>query len=559
MLDALPKSGGQGRLKRVLVLGGYGTFGARICELLVRHPDFSVLVAGRSLEKATEYCGRHPDPRLTPVRVDRDHSLQEKLEEIRPWLVVDAAGPFQGATYKVAKGCIAAGCNYLDIADGRDFVEEFSFLDGDAKAAGVTLISGASSVPSLSSAVVTQLSAGLDRLGLVESAITASNRATVGRSVLEAILSYVGRPVALRQGGQTLQAHGWRDLRRMTFATSRSRPLIGRWVGICDVPDLGVMSDQLPGRPLVLFRAGAELALHNLSLWLFGWVVQWGLLRSLLPLAGALQLLRGLTSRLGGERSAMLVSVVGQSGGDTVERRWTLIADHGRGPYTPCLAAPLLAKRLADGQLPHGAYTAAGLLPLEAFEPDFAGLGFDTETVEVRSSAPLYARILGDAFDRLPFAIRELHHPAGALLAEGRARVTRGTSLAARVIALMMRFPPAALDVPVRVRFFEWGGPETWIRTFGSSSFTSKLSERDGLLIERFGPLQFGFALNGDASGLSMDFRRWWLGPLPMPRALGPRTKARETVSDGIFHFDVAISMPMVGPIIRYEGSLAVK
>ena len=36
----------------ILVLGGYGTTGRTLCELLLEHGDGDVVVAGRSLEKA---------------------------------------------------------------------------------------------------------------------------------------------------------------------------------------------------------------------------------------------------------------------------------------------------------------------------------------------------------------------------------------------------------------------------------------------------------------------------------------------------------------------------
>lgn len=543
-------------MKRVLVLGGYGSFGARICELLARDRDFEVVVGGRSLEKAQIFCEARPELGLKPVRVDRDHGLAEALESLTPWLLIDAAGPFQDAGYGVARACIRAGCHYIDIADGRAFVEAFSQLDAEARAAGVILVSGASSVPALSSAVVAHLAEGLDRIGLVESAISASNRATVGRSVLEAILSYVGRTVVLRQGNQSFPARGWRSQRRMRFAASGAQPIKGRWVGVCDVPDLGLLSDRLPGAPLVVFRAGAEQAAQNLALWLLSWPVQWGWIGSLRGLAAPLQRLQGWVAWMGGDRSAMQVKVVGLRGADVVERHWTLIADQGRGPYTPCLAAPLLARRLADAELEPGARAAAGLLRLEAFAPDFAALAFVTEAVEARSGPPLYRKVMGAEFDSLPEAVRAIHEIAGAGLAEGRANVTRGANPLARLVAALMRFPPAAVDVPVQVRFFERDGQERWDRRFGASGFSSRLSRHGDWLVEQFGPLRFAFELTREPDGLAMRLRRWWLGPAPMPLAVGPRGVAREREVDGRFGFDVPISLPVVGLIVRYEGWL---
>jgi saccharopine dehydrogenase-like NADP-dependent oxidoreductase len=64
------------------------------------------------------------------------------------------AGPFQGQDYAVAKACLQVGVPYIDMADGREFVAKFSSLDAAAQAKGIPLITGASTVPGLSSANV---------------------------------------------------------------------------------------------------------------------------------------------------------------------------------------------------------------------------------------------------------------------------------------------------------------------------------------------------------------------------------------------------------------------
>ena len=69
-------------------------------------------------------------------------------------LVINTCGPFQNTNYHIAKQCIVHGIYYIDLADGRDFVSGISTLNESANAAGIAVISGASSGPSLSSAVI---------------------------------------------------------------------------------------------------------------------------------------------------------------------------------------------------------------------------------------------------------------------------------------------------------------------------------------------------------------------------------------------------------------------
>ena len=69
------------RIQRVLVLGGYGAFGGRLVELLSADDSLQILVAGRSLEKARQYCSSlDTEAQLEPVTVDRDGDIEAALE-----------------------------------------------------------------------------------------------------------------------------------------------------------------------------------------------------------------------------------------------------------------------------------------------------------------------------------------------------------------------------------------------------------------------------------------------------------------------------------------------
>jgi hypothetical protein len=163
---------------------------------------------------------------------------------------------------------------------------------------------------------------------------------------------------------------------------------------------------------------------------------------------------------------------------------------------------------------------------------------------------------MGDAFDSLAPAVRHLHEVVGESGAVGRATVRRGRSVPARLVAAIVGFPPEG-EHALHVRLAEEGGSETWSRDFGGRSFASRMGERDGLLVERFGPLRFGFALPVDGEGaLTMVMRRWWFGPIPMPMALAPRAPAREWQEEGLFSFEVSISLPLIGLVVAYRGWL---
>ncbi|HEU0135363.1 MAG TPA: DUF4166 domain-containing protein, partial [Allosphingosinicella sp.] len=294
---------------------------------------------------------------------------------------------------------------------------------------------------------------------------------------------------------------------------------------------------------------------HNLGLWLLSWPVRWRWLRRPERFAGLLSNLQHWTRGPGSARSAFEVRLFGTASGRRLERRWTLIADRGDGPEIPSLAVPLLLAKLAAGALPTGARDSGRLLALEDFASSLATIAAAHGLTEHPLPPPLYERVMGERFAALPPAVRAIHEVLRDGGASGEARVTRGKNPLVRLIASVMGFP-AEGSHRLHVSFAEQDGRERWTREFSGRAFSSELAERDGLLTERFGPLRFAFDLPSDSGGLRMIIRRWWLGPLPLPLFLAPRSEASEWEEGGRFHFDVPIALPLLGPLVHYRGWL---
>lgn len=157
MLGAQSRTGGANPLSRILVIGGYGGFGARLTRRLVDRGHY-VLVAGRNKDKAMAFCAGLA--RTEPVVADRNSDVDRLLAEHRTDLLIDAAGPFQESGYQVPLACARASVSYLDLADAREFVTGIISVDDAARQGGVAVISGASSVPALSGAVARHLTDG---------------------------------------------------------------------------------------------------------------------------------------------------------------------------------------------------------------------------------------------------------------------------------------------------------------------------------------------------------------------------------------------------------------
>jgi hypothetical protein len=251
----------------------------------------------------------------------------------------------------------------------------------------------------------------------------------------------------------------------------------------------------------------------------------------------------------------MMVRLHGLDGHRRVERRWTLIAEQGQGPEIPALAIPILLAKLERGPVAAGARDASTSLQLDDFQSSLAELPVRHGLEEIELPPPLYVRIMRERFAQLPPTLQLMHSITGEGGASGRGSVTRGDHLLARLAARLFGFPETG-EHDLHVQFEEDGDVERWTRTFSSHRFSSRLSARGDLLVERFGLLHFGFDLPSVDGVLNMVLRRWWLWKIPLPLALAPRSHAREWEEDGRFHFDVPISMPLAGLVVHYRGWL---
>lgn len=365
---------------RILLIGAYGLFGSRIAARLGEDAGLDLWLAGRRLARAIalrDALQRAGKPAaLNAMELDVEGAgLGAALAAIGPDLVIHSAGPFQQRDYRVAEAALACGAHYLDLADGREFVVGISALDEAARRAGRWVISGASSVPALSAAVVAAHAARFSVLQAVHAAISPGNRTERGLATTEAILGYVGRPIPTLRDGRLQRVHGWQSQRRL-----RADETGVRWVGACDVPDLALFPERWPGLRDCSFRAGLELRRMHLGLWLLSWGVRLGLLRRPERWAALLLAISQRWQRLGSDCGLMQVDLHGLDGdGRPLRLRWQLIAEAGCGPEVPATAAVLLARRLARGGLPGaGARPCIDLFSLDDFLAELRGFPLHT-------------------------------------------------------------------------------------------------------------------------------------------------------------------------------------
>ena len=350
--------------KRVLIIGGYGNFGSYIAKALASDENIKLYIGGRSLSKATALSGTLPTDSAEPIALDVTKTLDEALKQTKPDIIIHTSGPFQGQSYHVAEAAIKHGAHYIDLADGRDFVEGIPALNKQACAQGLLVVSGASSVPCLSSCIIDHYLPEFTALTEVHYGISTAQITNRGHATTAAVLSYAGKPFETLAEGEVSIIYGWQNLHCETFTD-----LGKRWLGNCDIPDLALFPTRYPTLKTHRFYAGLELPFLHIGLWSLTWLVRMKLIKNLDTLTVKMLKASFWFDRFGSEESGFYMSLSGEGlEGEDKCIRFDLTAKSGDGPYIPCMPAILLTKKLAKDELTaRGAMPCVGLITLDEY------------------------------------------------------------------------------------------------------------------------------------------------------------------------------------------------
>ncbi len=340
----------------VTVLGGYGIFGGRIAEALSREPSCRVRVAGRSTRIGANFAHRIGAEFRRCELEDRD-GLKRAIDE--SFLVIHAAGPFQGADYHVAELCLEAGAHYLDLADAREFVAGIGRLDGEARRRGLLVASGVSSTPAITSALVASVAQDFAQIEEIHIVLSPGNQNPRGAATIAAVLSYLGRTIRIWKDGRWVERPGWGDAQRVQLPA----PVGRRRVHNCEVPDLELFPTVFGART-VRFSAGLELNVLNYLLSLCALPSRWfGI--DIARHAGVFHSGSLMLFPFGTTNGALAIWVTGTDHSNRrIERRIALVTDYD-GPATPTSAAVVMTKKILRSGPPRtGAFPCVGILTL---------------------------------------------------------------------------------------------------------------------------------------------------------------------------------------------------
>ncbi len=361
---------------RIVIIGATGHFGGRICRRILGEPNTELVVTSRTVGKAeslsTELEQIHADAMVSAAALDQtSSSFAEDLAILQPDIVIHTAGPYQGQSYNVAEACLACGSHYIDLADGREFVERFDALHEQACRKDVLLVSGASTLPGLSSAVVEHVHGEFESIHSIEISIAPAHQTPRGGGTVAAVLSYCGAPFRVLENGEWITRYGWQDL------TMQRYPELGRRLsGACDVPDLVLFPKYVNGVQTVTFHAALEATWEQITLWKMAWATRLGIVRNWERLVPTLQSMSDRLIKFGSTTGGMQMRIRGV-GEDLQEKMlvWNLVARQNHGPEIPCVPALVLARKLVAGTVSvRGAYPCLNLITLHEFDEEVSDL-----------------------------------------------------------------------------------------------------------------------------------------------------------------------------------------
>ncbi|MGB3338241.1 MAG: DUF4166 domain-containing protein [Devosia sp.] len=542
-----------------VIIGASGVFGSRLARLLARRQAFRITLAGRTPAKIiplqADLLRIDPQGGYDAVALDRDRVTAQDLQALDCQLVVDCSGPFQSMGTSLIEAAIAAPCHYLDLADSRAFVAEIGRFDAAARAAGVAIISGASSSPCLSNAVLDYLVGDWTSIDTIDCAIVPGNQTPKGKSVIDGILSWVGQPIRIFREGEWQTGVGWTGERIIAIDGVAPRRAM-----LAEVPDLDIIPQRFSPRIRAGFDAGMELDLLNALIGLSGLAVRLKLFRSARAFSALGNLIANALDGFGSQDGGMRVEVNGVDGsGEPRCAVWHLKAGNGHGPFVPIgPAATLVETLLLSRPGASGAGNAAGRVKLNDILPWYSHLSIETRHSSQTFGPSLFQRVLGASFAQLPAVTQRLHRGWPGVIASGSATVRPANSILGRLIARTFALPIRAGGIPLQVVIESRDGREYWTRRFGQHAMRSVMRAEAGLIEESFGPVSIAMQLVATHEGLDMRPISGRFAGVPLPRFCLPSVVARETSEAGLHVFDVDIGLPIIGRLVAYQGTLEV-
>ncbi len=202
---------------KILVVGGYGDIGSCVVEKLLEFSSHQITVAGRNLKKARAVCKGFRDY-VGALQADADDraTLAGALGNFD--LVVNCAGPFYKYRANVATVAIETRTHYIDICDDPEPLSKLFALDGAAKRAGVTVITGLGWNPGISNMAARLGGNLLDEIDDIKIAWVVGSGDSKGLAALRHTLHGITGEIPVFKDGEPAMVAAWSEMEMAEFS-----------------------------------------------------------------------------------------------------------------------------------------------------------------------------------------------------------------------------------------------------------------------------------------------------------------------------------------------------
>src|ERR671938_145915 len=203
---------------RVIVLGGCGEMGSEATRDLARTSDFAeIVIADIDLAKAQKLAAELGGGRVRAERVDvsDEQSLSEQLKGFD--VVANCTTYHFGMT--ATRAAIRAGVNYLDLGGLFNTPKQLT-LDGEARAAGLTVCLGCGATPGVTNLMARRAADQLDEVSEVHVAFASFRAVAPSPGLLDTVLDEFSpdRPRFYWRAGELVEVPAFSGAKQVRFA-----------------------------------------------------------------------------------------------------------------------------------------------------------------------------------------------------------------------------------------------------------------------------------------------------------------------------------------------------
>jgi saccharopine dehydrogenase-like NADP-dependent oxidoreductase len=198
----------------IIVVGGYGHVGGQICEqLAVQYPG-KVYAAGRSFERAQQFCGGKRG-KIKPLRLAVGEPFEEKLLE-RVKLVVMCLDQTDTA---FAKACLLAGTDYVDVSANGDFLEAMELMNGSTEGISGTAVLSVGLAPGLTNLLALKAAQSLEGASRIDIAIMLGLGDEHGKAAIEWTVDSLAASYSITEAGRKRRVKSFTEGLKTDFGT----------------------------------------------------------------------------------------------------------------------------------------------------------------------------------------------------------------------------------------------------------------------------------------------------------------------------------------------------